>query len=140
MKEQISAYITALIDMNKHTVDMSIENCLDNLLEFVMDIPEVDKERSITAFNLALGNKNIEKITANMFKRIMELEESCTHMCEVEKNLHKKIQGLGANNAAINETCNKLRDKNSSLLRINSSLAHSNENLRCGNSTQIKKS
>lgn len=108
MKEQISAYITALIDIHRHTVNMPMGNCLDNLLEFVMDIPEVNKEQSITSFNIVLENENLKK-------RILELEESCTNMCDVENNLNKKIQGLIDNNTALNETCNRLR--NTPLLR-----------------------
>lgn len=138
MKEQISAYITALIDMHRHTVNMPMKNCLDNLLEFVMDIPEGNKEQSIAAFNIALDNKNIEKLKTNMFKRITELEESCTNMCEVEKNLQRKLQGAMDNNIALNDTCNKLRETNEFLLRANSDFAKSNKRLRCVNLTQIK--
>ena len=126
MKEQIAAYITALIDIHRHTVNMPMNNCLDNLFEFVMDIPEVNKEQSIAAFNIALENENLNKI-------ILELEESCTNMCEVERNLQGKIQGALANNIALNDTCNKLRERNKYLLRLNSEFAQSNEKLRSVN-------
>jgi len=138
MKEQISAYITALIDIHRHTVNMPMKNCLDNLLEFVMDIPEVNKECVILTFNVVLENENLKK-------RILELEESCTNMCEVEKNLQEKVQGSMDNNVALNNTCNNLRGRNEYLLKLNSvltqrnnKLVQMNKKLRCKDLTQTK--
>jgi hypothetical protein len=120
MKKEIMAYITALTDVYSGTINQPMIKCLNDLLTFVVDIPEKNKEQSIAAFNIALGNEDIKQENAALINRIIELEDSCTNMCEVEKNLQLKVQGAMDNNVALNSTCNKLRDEKKYLLRLNS--------------------
>ncbi|MFT5872791.1 MAG: Na+/phosphate symporter [Clostridium sp.] len=128
MKQQIVGYVTALIDMNRSTVNMSIKNCLDNLLEFVIDIPKENKETSIAAFNTALENENLKQSNAKLLSRVMELEESCENMNEIENNLHKRVKALTENNDALDENCNKLINHNSKLIKINLEIFQCNKN------------
>lgn len=53
-----------------------------NLLNFVADITE------------EIQSPENEEIIERYLKRISELEESCENMCEVEKNLQKRIDKL----------------------------------------------
>jgi chromosome segregation ATPase len=105
VKEAITGYITGIINSYTRSIDrlkkagapigttnpfVSFKEEFSDLLEFVIDVPEENKEFSILALNIALENVNLNK-------RIAELEESCSNMCEVENNLHGKIKKLEAN-------------------------------------------
>ncbi|WP_435789180.1 hypothetical protein [Clostridium sp.] len=138
MKKETMAYITALTDVYSGTINQPMIKCLNDLLTFVVDIPEENKEQSITSFNIALENENIKQENAELLNRVMEFENSCENMCEVEKNLQGKVKGAMDNNVALNSTCNKLRDKNKYLLRLNSVLDQRNKKLLYKNSKLTK--
>jgi hypothetical protein len=88
LKKQILAYITATINQYAR-VKQDCEECsvmcvlddLSDLESFVADLKEVQTPESA-------------EIIARYLKRILELEESCKNMCEVEKNLQKRIDKL----------------------------------------------
>lgn len=109
MKKEITAYITGVINSYTKTVAILNENNAFNtnlnsfvavkeefseLLNYVMDIPEENKEQLISNFNISLENENLKQTNAKLLSRVMELEESCENMNEVERNLHYKIKGI----------------------------------------------
>ena len=104
MKKEIMAYITALTDVYTHTVNMPVKNCLDNLMNFIEDIPE-GKDKAILDFNIALENESLKK-------RIIELEESCENMCDIEKNLHEKLKTHELNNTVWRNIYKELEEEN----------------------------
>jgi hypothetical protein len=128
MKEQIIGYVTALVDTNSGTINQSMVRCLNNLLEYVIDIPEESKEVSILNFNLSLENENLKQSNAKLLNRVMELEESCENMNEVEINLHKRVQALIDNNETLDNNCNVLMDHNNKLIKANFGFAKCNKN------------
>ena len=110
MKKEITGYITGIINSYSRTIERlkangapitatnpfkAFKEELTDLLEFVIDIPD-SKETSILSFNVAIENTILKK-------RIAELEESCECMCDVERNLHKKIEALEAAEIAYRE-------------------------------------
>lgn len=129
MKNQIVGYITGVVNSYSRTIDrlkasgapitstnsfQAFKEEFNDLLEFVIDIPEENKEASILSFNVALQNEDLKK-------RILELEESCEDMCEIVKNLHKRVQALVDNNEVLDSNCNVLREQNNKLLQCNAS-------------------
>jgi len=96
MKREIIAYITALTDVQRHTVNMPIAECLDNLIDFIEDIHE-DKELSIRIFNITLENEDLKKCNAELLNRITELnqlEESHAYLKDINEKLYKKVENL----------------------------------------------
>ena len=86
MKKQILAYITATInqyDRAKQDAEtcgaMNVINDLTDLESFVADL----KEDVQSADN--------KEIIERYIKRILELEESCENMCEVEKTCKREL-------------------------------------------------
>jgi HD superfamily phosphohydrolase len=99
MKKEIIAYITALIDVYSHTVNMPMKDALDNLMEFVVDIPEYkeDKEQSIKFFNITLENEDLKQSNAQLLNRISELnqlEENHEYLKDINEKLYKKVENL----------------------------------------------
>ncbi|GCD13173.1 hypothetical protein [Clostridium tagluense] len=136
MKKQITGYITGVINSYSRTIErlkesgapitstnsfVAFKEEFTDLLEFVMDIPEENKEVAILAFNIALENTIFKK-------RILELEESCESMNEIENNLHKRIKALTDNNDSLDNNCNVLRNHNNKLIKVNFELAQCNKN------------
>jgi|GEM_PF-1868310 len=101
MKKEIIAYITALTDVYSHTVNMPMKDALDNLLEFVIDIPEFkeDKDQSIKLFNIVLENEDLKQSNAELLNRITELNQ-----------LHECNEHLAAINQKLRNDNNKLSD------------------------------
>ncbi len=105
MKQIITAYITALTNvyMGKEYLDGTFLKGanerfiidLNNLLDFIADLKEENKEQPITV----ILNRN-EEITM-LKKYIKELEDSCEHMNEVEINLSNKIKILEDENKRL---------------------------------------
>lgn len=130
MKKQIAGYITGVINSYSRAIErlktsgapitsidliQAFKEEFTDLLEFVIDIPsEKNKEAAMLSFNVALQNEDLKN-------RILELEESCENMNQVEKNLHDKIEGLTGNNLALNSTCNRLRIENNKISKRNKS-------------------
>ncbi len=165
MKKEITGYITGIINSYSRTIERlkangapiaatnpftAFKEELTDLLEFVIDIPD-SKETSILSFNVAIENVTLKK-------RIAELEESCECMCDVERNLHKKIEELEtaeiANreqllddkqkieesekeknefwecNKQLNELYKEKRNKSESLQAENKNLKYANKRMR----------
>lgn len=113
MKKEIIAYITALTDIQRHTVNMPVKECLDNLLEFVVDIPE-DKEQSIKHFNIALENEDLKQSNAELCNRIMELnqlEECNEHLATINQKLRTDNNKLADDIQNLQIACNLLKEK-----------------------------
>ena len=136
MKKQIIGYVTGVINSYSRTIErlkasgapilstnsfQAFKEEFTDLLEFVIDIPEQNKEAAMLSFNVALRNEDLKK-------RILELEESCEDMCEIEKNLHKRIKALTDNNEALDSNCNVLMNQNNKLIKINFGLTNCNKN------------
>lgn len=113
MKAEITGYITALINvyakkLNTNTnliakaCNFEFKNELNDLLDFVVDVPE-----EVGPLTVVLENGEINKSR----KRIKELEESCQQMCDIERNLQKKIENLKSDNLAWKITCTGLSEK-----------------------------
>lgn len=144
MKKEIIGYITGAINnhirilesMNKYGYSkasvQSHQNYADELSDlskFITNIPDANKEASILAFNVALENGSLKR-------RIVELEESCENMNEVEKNLHYKIKGIEKamddaweKNKRLNLTDKERRDENYNLELSNKHVNEINLNL-----------
>lgn len=138
MKKEIMAYVTALTDVYSGSINQPMVKCLNDILNFAEDIPVEDKERSILAFNTALENSILKS-------RVLELEESCENMNEIEINLHKRIKALKWNNSALDGNCNVLKEQNIKLVKVNNEFALCNKKqfqmiieLRCKNKALIK--
>jgi len=96
MKKEIIAYITALLDVCNHTVNIPITECLDNLIDFIEDIPE-EKEQSIKTFNIVLENQDLKQSNEELLSRITELnqlEEANEYLKNINENLYKKVENL----------------------------------------------
>lgn len=109
IKDVIVALLTTTINRYQ-SIDKSmlykpeVLNSLNIILDYVEDIPE-DNSKPTTVVLCGSENEKLEK-------RIHELEESCENMCEVEKNLHNKVQTLRSDNTTWRNACNELREKN----------------------------
>ncbi|MGH4125140.1 MAG: hypothetical protein ACREV6_19665 [Clostridium sp.] len=136
MKKQITGYITGVINSYSRTIErlkaseapitstssfQAFKEEFTDLLEFIIDIPEENKEVSILAFKIAIENTILKK-------RILELEESCENMNEIENNLHKRVKALTNNNEALDSNCNVLMNHNNKLIKVNFELAQCNKN------------
>ena len=121
MKKSITSYITALINVHYSALERLPETSqasslhavyvdeLNALLDFIEDIPE---NNSIV---INLGNSEENKY---LRKRVRELEESCESMCEVEKNLHKKIKNLEEANIRWQMDYANLRESKKDLAQL----------------------
>lgn len=113
MKELIIGYITAVINNYTRTIDTfkqynaangsirrfeTIREELNDLLDFVEDIPEETKE----PYTIIFRTDSEEEVNI-LRKRIRELEDSCENMCEIERNLRNKIMLLEADNQRLNK-------------------------------------
>lgn len=115
MKEEITGYLTGMIDSSNRGVEFLkevgqpttiIEICeghvlgLSDLLDFVEDISEEEQVHgdSIAEINL-------------LRKRIRELEDSCENMCVIEKNLHKQLAMLKDENCTWQIAFNEIKEK-----------------------------
>lgn len=121
MKALIIGYITAVINNYTRSIE-TLKECgasegaikrfetireeLNDLLDFVEDIPEWSKEP--VTLNITINsNEEVEILR----KRIRELEDSCENMCEVQKNQLKRIEYLKDDNYMWQNTCNILKEK-----------------------------
>lgn len=88
MKKEILGYIDALINVNNNNA-INMGTALIDLWNHIDDMEESksDKEAVMLNFNVALQNEDLKK-------RILELEDSCENMCQVQKHLQKKIDKL----------------------------------------------
>ena len=109
MKKQITGYVTALADVYGGTLNQPMIKCLNNLLEFIEDIPEGNEEIS----NDRIAENNLLR------KRITELEENCENMNGVEKNLHKKICDLTKEVTLVKSASQVLKERNEELTKVN---------------------
>lgn len=73
---------------------MTIREELNDLLDFVEDIPDESKEPIILAITSDSNNETVEILR----KRVRELEDSCENMSQVERNLHKEVDRLRQEN------------------------------------------
>ena len=86
MKKEIIAYITALTDVYSHTVNMPMKAALDNLIEFVIDIPD-NKEQSIKTFNIALENEDLKKCNAELLNKLNQLGENNKYLEDINERV-----------------------------------------------------
>ena len=117
MRASINGYLTALINTHKNAISPNastlINNCtrkaineLNDLVEFIKAIPneqiadtykEINRLRDILVrFEKDTDTETLRR--RNLQKRVVELEESCENMNEVEKNLHLTIKELESAN------------------------------------------
>ena len=59
------------------------------------------------AYITALTDEN-----ESLKKRILELEESCQNMCDIEKNLHEKLKSHELNNTVWRNIYKELEEEN----------------------------
>lgn len=140
MKKQITGYITGVINSYSRAIErlkasgtpitsinsfQAFKEEFTDLLDFVIDIQEDismgSKVASIENFNLTLENRS-------QMVRIVELEESCENMNEIENNLHKRVKALTENNDSLDGNCNRLMDHNNKLIKVNFELHQCNKN------------
>jgi len=120
MKAEIIAYTTALINVYAKEVKLNtnslIINCnkraLDDLNDFLAFVEDVQEETGFV--KVILENGEIDLLR----KRIRELEDSCENMCEVDRNLQRKIEELKnenqnwrLNNTSLQKDNNNLKNK-----------------------------
>lgn len=123
MKALIIGYITATINHYTRSIE-TLKECkasdgsvrrfetireeLNDLLDYVEDIPEEIKEPITVVFS---NNDELDKLK----KYIRELEDKCENSEAMNKNLNKQVLELRDNNRAWQEACIMLREKVDSL-------------------------
>ena len=123
MKKEIVGYITGIINSYDRTIielknaKIKIETInpfinfkaeYSDLLEFVIDIPEDNKEQSITNFNKALKNDNLKN-------KILELEETNENLIDNEKRMHEKLKAYECNDLVWKMVYEDLKAENKKL-------------------------
>jgi len=158
MKSSVKAYVTALINTHKNEI-IPNASCLINgythksikelndLLDYISKIPEIlitDTYVEINRLRDELARVVIESDTEtlrrrNLQKRVVELEESCENMNEVEKNLHKKIKTLETNAGWISHQLLESDKKIRELEEVNTGVWKENRQLKLLNKHNLRK-
>lgn len=158
MKKEITSYLTALINTHKNALspDTSILvnsynrkaiKELNDLFEFVKAIPEdkvTDTYVEINRLRDILARVEIDSDTEtlrrmNLQRRVVELEESCENMNEVEKNNHVTISELESANVRYRGQLLENDKKISQLEEVNSGVWEENRQLKLINNRSFRK-
>ena len=152
MKDKITGYITGVVNnhirivasMKKNDFSRALiqshqnyTNQLNDLLDYVMDIPEetvIDTYVEINRLRDILAKEEVssEDMAFEIIilkQRVAELEESCENMSEVERSLQQEIGNLEIDNIGWQAVCNSLRRSNKKLEGKYSNLLRKNKNL-----------
>jgi len=107
MKKEILAYINGVINSYSNTITAletngafsttmntltAIKEEFTDLLEFVIDIPEENKEASILNFNLALEDHKIKGCNAMLEKVCDNFKNENCKLVQEKENLRKQIE------------------------------------------------
>ncbi len=101
MKQVVIALLTTTINRYSEVAGSIVSqkcviNDLTNILDYIQDIPEGNKENEVLNifYEIVMENKALNKT-------VKDLEESCQYMCDVEKNQLEKMELIKSENKKL---------------------------------------